>query len=582
MATKLSRDGLDHDKRGRVVNELQHEAAVRARVSTLLSVPPIRARRTGMASPGAGSSIAKALSREAVLKVIGWTKAARSPTRQARYIGRARDSDQAAGLEPLPMENERGELISGKAAIDAEIASWRLAPDRDNLSPAARVASPEERKAMDAKVRLRRNQAVHLIYSVPSRSTSDPEKLRAAVRAGLSETFGDAGYRYVFTIHTEHSARPHAHIIAKTTSEGYSGRKPRALRIRVGEWQTLRHVLTRQAQQHGIDVVATRREDRAELRQDIVNGREPLRADRSWHQRSKTHQGRVFEKAAPAWYRAHGAAYERRRAEAAGGRSMTEPTLQTALPTPGSVRKPSFIKRLFGIGVDREPTPPPEPQAKGHGYMDNFANVRAGRAAKEAADRGDHPNLAALSGYFSRTHREPDAARASFLAMYREAPKLAVWAATNHPEAFGSTNGSKAQRLDVKILKDLPASERPTPEAWTKERDRAQRDEINDLKRATQKGRSERAAEASRRAIQISIARVARQAETAIKHDPAEAKDAAERLRALARDAATAPRESATQLRKAAQYERLEQRLREQDRAMPKGRDRDKAPGRER
>ena len=59
----------------------------------------------------------------------------------------------------------------------------------------------------------------HLIYSVPARSTSDPEKLRAAVRAGLSETFGDAGYRYVFTIHTEHSASPHAHIIVKTTRE---------------------------------------------------------------------------------------------------------------------------------------------------------------------------------------------------------------------------------------------------------------------------------------------------------------------------------------------------------------------------
>ena len=238
---------------------------------------------------------------------------------------------------------------------------------------------------------------------------------------------------------------------------------------------------------------------------------------------------------------------------------------------------------------------------RARGYFQNFQNVRAGQAAKAAADRGDHPSLAALSGYFARTHAAPDAARESFLALYREAPKLAVWAATNRPAAFGETNGAKPGRLDITILKELPASERPKPEAWTQEHQRAQRDEINDLKRATQKARAGRATDAAKRAVRASIELVARQAETAIRHDPTEAKDSVARLRALARDLVTmtsgavpSPRgeqfgrtdnpsntaRGATD--KTDRYNDLEDRLRQQDRATPKPRERDGGRDRDR
>jgi hypothetical protein len=235
------------------------------------------------------------------------------------------------------------------------------------------------------------------------------------------------------------------------------------------------------------------------------------------------------------------------------------------------------------------------------GYFQNFQNVRAGQAAKVAADRGDHPSLAALSGYFVRTHAAADAARDSFLAMYREAPKLAVWAATNHPAAFGETNGAKPCRLDIKVLKELPANERPKPEAWTKEHERAQRDEINDLKRAAKQARAERAAEAAKRAVHDSIERLARQTETAIRHDPAEAKDSAERLRALAKELVTATPGAAspqrreqpertdyfsntarTEMDKTARYKDLEDRVRQQDRSAAKPHDRNSGRDRQR
>lgn len=175
--------------------------------------------------------------------------------------------------------------------------------------------------------------------------------------------------------------------------------------------------------------------------------------------------------------------------------------------------------------------------------------------------------------------------------MYREAPKLAVWAAANHPAAFGEPNGNKPGRLDIKALKELPASERPKPEAWTTEHERAQRDEINDLKRAAKQVQAQRAAEVAKRAMRNSIELVARQAEAAIRHDPVEAKESAERLRVLARDLETttpgavlSPRgeqpgrsdnlsntaRGATD--KAARYKDLEDRLRRQDCATPKAR----------
>jgi hypothetical protein len=176
--------------------------------------------------------------------------------------------------------------------------------------------------------------------------------------------------------------------------------------------------------------------------------------------------------------------------------------------------------------------------------------------------------------------------------MYREAPKLAVWAATNHPAAFGETTVTKPGRLDIKVLKELPASERPKPEAWTKEHARAQRDEIDDLKRTAKQERAKRAADANRRAVRDSIELVARQAETAICHDPAEAKSSAERLRALGKELDTMTPDAAPTRRteqpernddfsdatrrshdKAARYKDPENRLRQQDRTPPKLRD---------
>lgn len=579
MAIKISGDSLEQEKRGRLLKDHQYEAVARARTAMLLNgrggaSPRGRASAGGAAGARSASGRsragqAKAPSRESVLKIINWSKAASSAGKQARYIARVREDDRKGDVEPLAMENERGEAFVGRLAVDEEMATWELVRDKDNLSPAALKADPAQRKDMKLQERLRRNQTVHMIFSIPSRSTSDPEKLRAAVRAGLAETFGQAGHRYVFTIHTEHSDKPHAHIIVKVDSEAERGQKSRALKIRPAEIHAIRHALTMQAQAQGIDVIATRREDRPELRSEILAGAEPLRADKSWHQLKQTAQGQTFEKSAPDWYKTNGADYERRRAEATAAPAP-------AKPTPGQVAEKPQKK---GVGIlarilrrpekgapDSANADPAKSGTKGKGYYGNFANVRA----------GENPAMAQLAERFSRSHEDGTAARASFLALYREAPKLALWAAHNHPETFGRPTGAKAAPIPTTLLKELPKDARPSQAAWSAEQDRTQRDEIQSLRRATTRARSEQSAEKNAASIRRSIERAADFGEKAIKHDKTAAKETAAEIRELAKSIAAvkpSPAGSPAAPDKAAQYQELEERLRRQDRAKGHNRD---------
>src|SRR5258708_30361240 len=244
---------------------------------------------------------------------------------QAKYAARTRDDDPPE--KAVPMLNEAGRELNG-AEIEAEVKSWNLKRDSENLSSAAKGATAADRAAMPANERLRKRQAAHLIFSVPSHAPVDAQRLQQAVSLALRDTVGEGGFRYVSAIHTDHSTRPHAHIIIKATSEPMmiDGReKTTQLRLGPRELYAMRYVFTRHSQEQGINVVATRREDREHLRAELVAGRAPLRENDRSPATRKTRQRRAVERGAPQWYAEHGVALQRPRPAAATPTPGTSP-----------------------------------------------------------------------------------------------------------------------------------------------------------------------------------------------------------------------------------------------------------------
>jgi hypothetical protein len=638
---RLSRDSFEYEKRGRVVGEDDYRAVIRARARELLrggggARSGGRGGSAGSVSPAAEKAVAGIKaggpSNESVLKVVNWTKARRSALAQALYAARTRDEDPPE--HALPMLNESGKELVG-AEIEAEVRSWNLKPDRKNLSAAARATFPRERAAMPVNERLHKRQAAHLIFSVPSHTPVDAQRLQQAVSLALRDTLGEAGFRYVSTIHTDHSNRPHAHIVVKATSEPMmiDGReKTTQLRLGPRELEAMRHVFTRHAQEQGIAVVATRREDREHLRDNILAGRAPLREnDRSsavW----KTRQSRAFERAAPQWYAEYGAAYERRRLAAAS----REPSAASSSMTVGASQKqPGFLGRVLASlrgrqqqqdasrvstgpkgsvapsrgdtensGRGRKPTPQtpaaaiPETQSrrplKLRGY---FANFDQGRAAVDRSDLPTRAFAAAASkidAYFAATHRDPEEAAASFRAMLREKPKMALWAAHNHRIAFGEPTDAivpNIQWRDVgELLRGAPQDRPATP---PRALDPVLAGERKRIREQMMRARAEQARKRAPVAVARSLTTVAERLELATSNDVDLAKHAAH-IREVARGLRTseAPtrdqsqdqgsRIEPTKRDTSAPYRELEDQLRRRDKARGRQRARDRDEDRDR
>jgi hypothetical protein len=257
------------------------------------------------------------------------------------------------------------------------------------------------------------------MFSVPRGAPSQAEALRDAVREAMRESFGDTGYRYLFAIHTDEPRRPHAHIIVKATSEPIAGGRSRQLRLGPRELEVIRARFTEQARERGFDVTCTRRVDRAQTRGQILEGKEPLRLNTrqgKLQQQVQTRQGSTFQAKAPSWYAQHGLAYERRRLQDWMTESASSVSQATERPAGLFKRLASAFSGVLRRADTREVSKPP--------------------------NQAPSPAVQRLDRHFAEVHRDPTAARDSFLAMYKEAPRLAVWAANNHPQAFGETTGA--------------------------------------------------------------------------------------------------------------------------------------------
>jgi hypothetical protein len=567
--TRLSRDSFEFEKCGRILGEDHHDSAIRARARELMRLGGTpqyvgggRARLTlSAARIATGHFTLGSPSNQTVLKVVNWTKGRQAPMAQAKYASRTREADSPESA--LPMFNEAGQELRG-AEIAAEIRSWNLKPESENLSPAARAASDAERATMPISERLYKRQAVHLIFSVPAHAPVDERRLKYAAEAALRDTIDRGGFRYVATIHTDHSHRPHVHIIVKATSEPLmiDGReKTTQLRLGPRELGTMRHVFTRHAQEQGLDVVATRREDRAQLREEILAGNAPLRENEKLNQATRrTRQSKTFERKAPHWYAEHGFAYERRRLAAASVEPGIPPV--AAIDDAPQTRSRGLLERLAGrlrrrssVATSPSGAQPATPEAsvpdmsastapKNRGYFGNFVKQRSGADPIEMPIDATSKAEAKIAAHFAVTHSDPEQATDSFRAMLCESPRLALWAANNHPIAFGEPTGAAGPGLGwAEICESMPSAVPQSTQPLPRQLDPVLVGERQRIREHTAHVRASRTAKRAPEVIGRSLAGLAAQIERETPTDP-DAKERADHVRGivralLARDATT-------------------------------------------
>lgn len=342
----------------------------------------------------------------------------------ARYIARDGAAWRREGVEAVPVFDEWGEEVP-VGELTARLRDWGLVPGAANLSPAAREVAAADPRGLAAVAawpedrRLRHVQAHHLVVSLVG-PDADADALMVAGREAIQDLFVDASSRRVlWALHTDRPGRPHLHIVVKSQEE--RGRRARLRFDKAGETlDGLRATFARRLAALGLAVEASRREDRAELRDDILAGRAPLRvgwrhgATRSDEERPGASRRHDLAIETPLWFRAHGGewlarqrreAQWRRKAAAQAkktGRQYAD-LLRSALPA-----EPGTVGRLLrGRQVVR-----PEAQAL----------------------------LEALRPYF----RDPAAAVESYLQMAAEGDiggkstkAMADWYLINRPSVFG-------------------------------------------------------------------------------------------------------------------------------------------------
>jgi hypothetical protein len=349
-------------------------------------------------------------SMESVFKVLSYGKSQKSVLNQSLYVARARGQDNLKNS--LLLENDLGVELKGQDKIKEELKSWDLIADHENRSKKWIESSFEERGDIKIEDAFYKRQSAHMMFSVPEQSMPAnvvKEKLRTAIRIATRETFGDAGHRYVFTLHDDHSKRIHAHILVKTKNE-YTGKQ---LRLGREDLMVIRDVFTRKSIEQGIKIEASQRLDRPELRQKIRDGQAPLRHNKTANQlRIQSKQGKTFMAKTPAWYQENGLDYEQRRA--------------------GVKNNPSLVDRLKKvIGLEKEkPLVPLQPIHK----------------AEQGINAREQAAINRLNHHIQTVYKQPTEARESILKMMAENPKLAVWAVNNHPVAFGEITGEKPEK----------------------------------------------------------------------------------------------------------------------------------------
>lgn len=362
-------------------------------------------------------------SRETVLKVLSWGKSRSAARRMLDYVARAREEDGQTGPKPV-LRDEAGEVLTlgqaharlgGPAELDG--TGWGMVDDRDNLSPEARALAPILRSGLDEQRRLRRRQVVHISFSIGG---TDSPRERLALEAGtaraVQEIFGANGFPVAWAVHDDHG-RSHAHLIVGTQTRPDELGRRKTLRLGPEALAEIRQRFTERVADLGVEVVATRRLERGEVRQSVMTpAPRPLSA-------KGIDRGRPPD-------RTDGAAAISGAPGVGAIAKLSPPGLdgQVAVRAPGYVVQHADALRAEVRAVIQLEA---EEASAGQG--------REGSKRPRVSPRGR-----AFEDLFERVHVDPQAARERYaeleteLSIREDTGRLADWYLANRPEIFGA------------------------------------------------------------------------------------------------------------------------------------------------
>lgn len=374
----------------------------------------------------------------------------RSGARAVQYnLGRS-EGLWAGPAAPLSLQDEAGEPYAGGHADLAR--DWDLPDDHD-------LAWRKMRLEASAPGLERRERALvwHLTVSAYSETgwagDERPARdrtlalLEEAVRGFVFEAFAGQGWPAFWVIHHD-GAQPHAHIVLR--AENIFGERIRF--DKQGEAiDGFREIFTRHARECGIDLVAERREDRAELRPAILEGREAVRPDVPMVEKKLGHRDILLQ--APSWYQAEGEGYERRR------RRDAERRVGAAGEATVAGRRQAYIDSLPVIDEQlpaRKRIALAEDMLGQEGMVALFAHVRAGFVDPAQALRSY------LRMATEGAHREPPSEAWPEGRVKCPRKTIADWYMRNQPIAFGDIGRAALTWRRDATLQDILRKVRPT------------------------------------------------------------------------------------------------------------------------
>jgi hypothetical protein len=168
-------------------------------------------------------------SSEVIVKVSSYGKGPGNALANFGYISRTDANAEREHKDPLELETDRGEILSGKEMIMEYARGW---------------------EADFGKPNKRRRDTVRMLMSMPP--GTNPEAVREATREFAWKTFG-GWHEYVFVLHTD-EPHPHCHLTVKML--GHDGTR---LNINPEDLANWRELFAQRLRDHGVDATATRR-----------------------------------------------------------------------------------------------------------------------------------------------------------------------------------------------------------------------------------------------------------------------------------------------------------------------------------